>query len=149
MLQEIQLHTTGTIPKFSPPSLRHHPVPQAGLKLMAHLGAKYKDEDWRLSLKAVMDAENDSVKALKSLDALTMKIFGQPIAQVSLVSVPTHSDHPQYDQHRTHISEPLEFDKRPTQTILMSRRKTLLRDLLHSDKINRKFKVNLNSIWKY
>jgi len=61
-------------------------LPQAKDKLGAYLGCNYKEEEWRGTFKAVMDAENDSFKALNALDKLTMPIFNMPISQLSKVS---------------------------------------------------------------
>ena len=55
---------------------------QAEGKLEGHLGIQYKEINWRMTLKAVMDTENNTNKALESLDKLTMKIFGCQICQL-------------------------------------------------------------------
>jgi len=62
-------------------------LPQAKEKPQPHLGSHYKDEDWGVALKAVMDAENDTVEAMKSVDQLTKKIFGCPLSQIDQGSV--------------------------------------------------------------
>jgi len=57
-------------------------LPQAEGKLEGHLRTQYKEINWRMALNAVMDAENNTNKALESLDKLTMKIFGCQICQL-------------------------------------------------------------------
>ncbi|KAG1873340.1 hypothetical protein C8R48DRAFT_548197, partial [Suillus tomentosus] len=45
-------------------------LPNAENKLQALLGKHYIDSNWRLALKAVMDAEGDVEMALNAIDAL-------------------------------------------------------------------------------
>jgi len=63
-------------------------LPQAEAKLQAHLGTRFKDGDWRAALKAVMDAENDHLEGVKSLDKLTMEILWRPISQLHDSAIP-------------------------------------------------------------
>jgi hypothetical protein len=44
-------------------------LPQAEEKLLAHLGDRYKDADWRPALKAIMDAEGDVTQAQDAVQA--------------------------------------------------------------------------------
>lgn len=46
-------------------------LPQAEEKLLAHLGDRYKDSDWRPALKAVMDAKGDVTKAQEAVQAFS------------------------------------------------------------------------------
>ncbi|KIJ39132.1 hypothetical protein M422DRAFT_258011 [Sphaerobolus stellatus SS14] len=57
-------------------------LPEAEEKLQAYLGSRYDDKHWWSAFKAVMDAENDAMEALKSLDKLTRDLLGQPISQL-------------------------------------------------------------------
>jgi hypothetical protein len=46
-------------------------LPQAEELLSQHLGSRYKNEDWRHTLKAVMDAEGDVVKAQQAIQRIS------------------------------------------------------------------------------
>ena len=59
------------------------PLPEAEKKLQDLLGSFYTAGDWDPVLKIVMDAENDTEKALVQLDKLTVPIFGCPIGQLT------------------------------------------------------------------
>jgi len=59
-------------------------LPQAEAKLQVVLGDRYVEMEWQPVLKIVMDAENDTTKALDGLDKLTMKHFGCQITQLSV-----------------------------------------------------------------
>ena len=54
-------------------------MPQAENKLQSHLGIHYKYDDWRAAYSAVLNAEGDVSEAIRSLDKLTMQLFGCPI----------------------------------------------------------------------
>ena len=67
-------------------------LPEAEAQLQNHLGTQYDDRDWRPALKAVMDAENDSIKALEAirelslacnLPKLTIRLPGRPNPQLA------------------------------------------------------------------
>lgn len=47
-------------------------LPQVEERLKSIFGADYIDQDWRPALKAVLEAENDEVKALEAIEKLTM-----------------------------------------------------------------------------
>ncbi|KAF8133202.1 hypothetical protein EV363DRAFT_1075307, partial [Boletus edulis] len=42
-------------------------LPNAEIRLQAHLGNRYIDSDWQPALKAVMDAEGSTEVALKAI----------------------------------------------------------------------------------
>ena len=46
-------------------------LPRAEEHLSQHLGSRYKSEDWRHALKAVMDAEGDVVKAQQAIQKIS------------------------------------------------------------------------------
>ncbi|KAG2090932.1 hypothetical protein BD769DRAFT_1679470 [Suillus cothurnatus] len=51
-------------------------LPDAESELQAHLGDRYADSDWRLALKAVMDAEGDMDLTLRAVNTLQKSAFG-------------------------------------------------------------------------
>jgi len=42
-------------------------LPQAEERLKAYLGNKYVESEWREAFKTVMDAENDTMRALEAI----------------------------------------------------------------------------------
>ncbi|KIJ27264.1 hypothetical protein M422DRAFT_271581 [Sphaerobolus stellatus SS14] len=65
-------------------------LPQAESRLTELLGTQYNERDWADSFRAVMNAENDTLKALKSLDELTMAIFHHHITDLPASPIPTN-----------------------------------------------------------
>ncbi|KAG2074932.1 hypothetical protein BDR04DRAFT_1140477 [Suillus decipiens] len=52
-------------------------LPEAESELQAHLSDRFADSDWRLALKAVMDAEGDTDLALRAVNTLEKAAFGR------------------------------------------------------------------------
>ncbi|KAG6331558.1 hypothetical protein ID866_7533 [Astraeus odoratus] len=60
-------------------------LPEAKDHLKGMLGCSYAAVDWDPVIKIVMDAENNTQKALEGLDQLSVPIFGCPIKQLSVM----------------------------------------------------------------
>ncbi|KAF9239068.1 hypothetical protein BU15DRAFT_28025, partial [Melanogaster broomeanus] len=53
-------------------------LPNAEIRLKAHLGNRFIDTDWQPALRAVMDAEGDSEAALKAIQPLERTAMQRP-----------------------------------------------------------------------
>ena len=65
-------------------------LPEAEKRLEEHLGDRYKDEDWRPALNAMMLAEGDVAAAQASIHKLSA-IAGLPKLTIKLLPHPSQS----------------------------------------------------------
>ncbi|TFK31239.1 hypothetical protein BDQ12DRAFT_672021 [Crucibulum laeve] len=69
-------------------------LPQAEACLMDCLGTAYEDADWRPSLNAVMEAENDTAKALEAIEELALVVNSTPSQEKLTIRIPARPQAP-------------------------------------------------------
>jgi hypothetical protein len=67
-------------------------LPQAEERLKSTLGVDYVDQDWCPALNAVLEAENDELKALQAIEKLTLA--NNPISTTNSTKLATLSPLP-------------------------------------------------------
>ncbi|KAF8427659.1 hypothetical protein L210DRAFT_3508850 [Boletus edulis BED1] len=79
-------------------------LPNAEIRLQAHLGNRYIDSDWQPALKAVMDAEGSTEVALKAIHDIENEAKRRPGIVIRIVPS-SHQDIPQISEAETQLMQ--------------------------------------------